>query len=122
MCRQDFGLTDDELPIQVTADLIEHKISYEFDGEVFNTDKYDSLDDMIENALTGLDFSDLVYVPDDVADRHTKKTAPQEEPLEVSVSKSERFVLQPANTKSAASAAKKDLVFLNLNIFQFPPN
>lgn len=73
-------LTDDELPIQVTADLVEHTMTYEFDGEVFNTDKYDSLDDMIENALMGLDFSDLVYVPDDVADRHSQKTAPQEEP------------------------------------------
>lgn len=73
-------LTDDELPIQVTVDLADYKITYEFDGEVFNTDRYDSLDDMIENALMGLDFSDLVYVPDDVAERHSQKTAPQEEP------------------------------------------
>ena len=27
-------LTDDELPIQVTADLIDFKITYEFDGEI----------------------------------------------------------------------------------------
>ena len=64
-------LTDDELPIQVTADLIDFKITYEFDGEVYNTEQYDSIEDMIENGLTGLDFSDLVSVPDEVIERHT---------------------------------------------------
>ena len=66
-------LTDDELPIQVTADLIDFKITYEFDGEVYNTEQYDSIEDMIENGLTGLDFSDLVSVPDEVIERHTGK-------------------------------------------------
>lgn len=66
-------LTDDELPIQVTADLIDFKITHEFDGEVYNTDQYDSIEDMIENGLTDLDFSDLVSVPDEVIERHTGK-------------------------------------------------
>ena len=66
-------LTDDELPIQVTADLIDYKITYEFDGEVYNTEQYDSIEDMIENGLTDLDFSDLVSVPDEVIERHTGK-------------------------------------------------
>lgn len=66
-------LTDDELPIQVTADLVDSKITYEFDGEVYNTEQYDNIEDMIENGLTGLDFSDLVSVPDDVIDRHKSK-------------------------------------------------
>lgn len=66
-------LTDDDLPIQVTADLVDFKITYEFDGEVYNTDQYDSIEQMIENGLTGLDFSDLVSVPDDVIDRHKSK-------------------------------------------------
>jgi len=64
-------LTDDELPIQVTADLIDYKITYEFDGEVYNTEQYDSIEQMIENGLTDLDFSDLVSVPDEVIERHT---------------------------------------------------
>lgn len=64
-------LTDDELPIQVTVDLVDFKISYEFDNEVFKTEQYDNLDDMIANGLTGLDFSDLVEVPDNVIERHT---------------------------------------------------
>ena len=66
-------LTDDELPLQVTADLVDFKITHEFDGEVFDTEQFDSIEDMIENGLTGLDFSDLVSVPDEVIDRHTGK-------------------------------------------------
>ncbi len=66
-------LTDDELPIQVTADLVDFKITHEFDGEVFDTEQFDSIEDMIENGLTGLDFSDLVSVPDDVIEKHIAK-------------------------------------------------
>lgn len=66
-------LTDDELPIQVTADLVNFKITHEFDGEVYSTEQYDSIEDMIENGLTDLDFSDLVSVPDEVIERHTGK-------------------------------------------------
>lgn len=66
-------LTDDELPIQVTADLVDFKITHEFDGEVYDTEQFDSIEDMIENGLTELDFSDLVSVPDEVIDRHTSK-------------------------------------------------
>lgn len=66
-------LTDDELPIQVTADLVDFKITYEFDGEVYNTEQYDNIEDMIENGLTGLDFSDLVSVSDEVIEKHIGK-------------------------------------------------
>lgn len=66
-------LTDDELPIQVTADLVDFKITHEFDGELFDTEQFDSIEDMIENGLTDLDFSDLVSVPDEVIERHTGK-------------------------------------------------
>lgn len=64
-------LTDDELPIQVSVDLVDYKITYEFDGEVFNTEQYDSIEEMNENALSCLDFEDLIHVPDDVIERHT---------------------------------------------------
>ena len=66
-------LTDDDLPIQITADLVDFKITYEFDGEVYNTEQYDSIEDMIENSLTRLNFDDLISVPDDVIERHTSK-------------------------------------------------
>lgn len=64
-------LTDDELPVQVTADLIDYKITYEFNGEVYNTEQYDSIDDMIKDGLTGLDFDSIISVPDEAIDRHT---------------------------------------------------
>lgn len=66
-------LTYDVLPIQVTADLVDFKITHEFDGEVYSTEQYASIEDMIENGLTDLDFSDLVSVPDEVIERHTGK-------------------------------------------------
>ena len=66
-------LTDDELPIQATADLIDFRITYEFDGEVFNIEQYDSIEDMIEKGLIGLDFSELVSVPESVIEKHTSK-------------------------------------------------
>lgn len=71
-------LTDDELPVQVTADLVDFKITYEFDGEIYNTEQYDNIEDMVDNGLTGLDFSDLVSVPDEVIDRHSAK---EEQPV-----------------------------------------
>ena len=40
---------------------------------MFDTEQFDSIENMIENGLTGLDFSDLVSVPDEVIDRHTGK-------------------------------------------------
>ena len=64
-------LTDDELPVQVTADLIDHKITYEFAGEIYNIEEYSDINDMIENGLTGLDFDELVSVPDDVIEKIT---------------------------------------------------
>lgn len=70
------AFTTDEknnLPIQVSVDLENLRIIYEYDGEVFNTEQYDNIEDMIKNGLTGLDFSDLIYVPDEVIERHTKQ-------------------------------------------------
>lgn len=59
-------LTDAELPVQVSADLIDHRITYEFDGEIYSTEQYSGIRDMVENGLTGLDFNEIVSVPDDV--------------------------------------------------------
>lgn len=70
------AFTTDEknnLPIKVSVDLENLRIIYEYDGEVFNTEQYDNIEDMIKNGLTGLDFSDLIYVPDEVIERHTKQ-------------------------------------------------
>ncbi|WP_295095504.1 YodL domain-containing protein, partial [Ruminococcus sp.] len=72
-------LTDDELPVQVTADLIDHKITYEYDGEIYDTEQYSGIRDMIDNCLEYLDFNELVSVPDDVIERHEQSDVPESE-------------------------------------------
>lgn len=66
-------LTEHELPVQVTADLIDFKIIYEFNGEVYDNEKFNDLDDMVNNGLTGISFDELVSVPDDVIEQHTQE-------------------------------------------------
>lgn len=61
--------TDKEFPIQVSADLIEHKIIYQFDDEILNVEQYDSIEDMNKNALSCLNFGNLLYVPYEVIDK-----------------------------------------------------
>ena len=63
-------LTDDELPIQVTADLVGFKITFELNGEKYNEEKYNSLEDLIDYELSNLDFDELVYVPDRVLEKY----------------------------------------------------
>ena len=69
-------LTDDELPIQVTADLVDFKITHEYDGEVFETETFDSLEDMLP-TLENLDFDDLIHVPESVIERHQTTEYPE---------------------------------------------
>ena len=64
-------LTDEELPVQVTADLADFKIVYEFDGEIFKEEQYNSLEEMNRQALSGLDFDELVSVPEDILKKHS---------------------------------------------------
>lgn len=59
--------TDEEhnLPIQVYADLEQYKLIFEYDGNVIRDEQYNSLAEMNENALSVLDFNDLVSLSDD---------------------------------------------------------
>ena len=57
-------LTDDEIPIQVTVDLIDCKIIYELNGKVFKVEQYTNIEEMTDNALSCLYFDDLISVPD----------------------------------------------------------
>ena len=54
--------TDEEhnLPIQVYADLEQYKLIFEYDGNVVRDEQYNSLAELNENALSVLDFNDLV--------------------------------------------------------------
>lgn len=69
-------LTDDELPIQVTADLVDFKITHEYDGEVFETETFDSLEAMLPK-LENLDFDDLIHVPESAIERHQTTEYPE---------------------------------------------
>ena len=68
--------TDDELPLQVTADLIDHAIIHEFNNVTFQAEMYDDLTQMIENGLTGLDFDELVAISDEDIERYSAKAEP----------------------------------------------
>lgn len=59
--------TDEEhnLPIQVYADLEQYKLIFEYDGNVVRDEQYNTLSEMNENALSVLDFNDLVSLSDD---------------------------------------------------------
>ena len=54
--------TDEEhdLPIQVYADLEQFRFTFEYDGNVVREEQYNSLAEMNENALSVLDYNDLV--------------------------------------------------------------
>lgn len=71
--------TDDELPLQVTADLIDHAIIHEFNNVTYQAEMYDDLTQMIENGLTGLDFDELVAISDEDIERYSTKTEPTAE-------------------------------------------
>lgn len=63
-----FAYTTDEehnLPIQVYADLEQYRLIFEYDGNVIRDEQYNSLAEMNENALSVLDFNDLVSLSDD---------------------------------------------------------
>ncbi len=53
------------LPIQVYADLEQFKLTFEYDGMVVRDEQYNSLAEMNENALSVLDYNDLVSLSDD---------------------------------------------------------
>ena len=59
--------TDEEqnLPIQVYADLEQYRLIFEYDGNVVRDEQYNSLAEMNGNALSVLDFNDLVSLSDD---------------------------------------------------------
>ena len=71
--------TDDELPLQVTADLIDHAIIHEFNNVTYQAEMYDDLTQMIENGLTGLDFDELVAISDEDIERYSAKSEPTAE-------------------------------------------
>ena len=52
--------TDEELPVEVFADLKACQMRQFVDGRLYNVDQYNDLEEMIDVALEHLDFDDLV--------------------------------------------------------------
>ena len=61
-----YTTTEDEKH-EITADLnlIDFRIQTKVDGQVVHTEQYDSLQDIVENGLSGMKFNDFVYVSDE---------------------------------------------------------
>ena len=72
--------TEDELH-EITADvnLVDFRIETKVDNTVVRTEQYESLGDIVENGLQGLDFSDLVYVSDEQLAPFYEEAEPTEE-------------------------------------------
>lgn len=51
---------DDKHEINVYADLVSYSINYQLDGVNYKTETYKNIKDMVENGLTGLEFTDIV--------------------------------------------------------------
>ena len=58
-------ITDEEIPIQVNADLVHYRIERYLGGQFLERRQYESLDELIQNELAELDFDDLVSVSDE---------------------------------------------------------
>lgn len=83
--RVSIAYTDEEetgLPIQAYADLIDNQIIYTYDGEIYDTEQYSSLEDMNKNALEHLRFDALVIVPDEVIEKHSPEVLENPEKYE----------------------------------------
>lgn len=60
---------DADHDFSVTANLLDYSISYTLDGVEITTEKYDSLEEMTEVALTCLDFDDMVTVGNEALEK-----------------------------------------------------
>ena len=58
-------VTDEEIPIQVNVDLVNYRVERYLDGQFFERRQYESLEALIQNELTDLDFDDLTAVSED---------------------------------------------------------
>ena len=63
-------VTDDEIPIQVSIDLVNYRLERYLDDAHLETRQYGSLQELITNELENLDFSDLIHVSDEDVEQH----------------------------------------------------
>lgn len=75
-------ITDEEIPIQVNANLVDFSIDQYLDGKLIESTKYSSMEEMIESALVYLDFDDLTSITDEQLEKVLEaKTDKEPEPI-----------------------------------------
>lgn len=62
-------ITDDEMPVQIYADLINCRIDRYIFDQLIERREYDSLEDLISSELANLDFMELIYFTDGQLER-----------------------------------------------------
>lgn len=61
-----YTTTDDEKhELTANVNLVDFRIETKIDDTVVRTEQYDSLQDIVENGLDGMEFDDLIYVSDE---------------------------------------------------------
>ena len=58
-------ITDEEVPVQVSVDLVDFKLDRSIDGIIVDSRKYDTLKELIEQELVDPDFDELVAFSDE---------------------------------------------------------
>jgi len=66
-------ITDDEIAIEVVANLVDFKIEKYLAEDIVEVSKYDSLHDLIEYELRNLDFTELTTVSDSLIKEYQEK-------------------------------------------------
>lgn len=56
---------DEKHELTANVNLVDFRIETKIDDTVVRTEQYDSLQDIVENGLDGMEFDDLIYVPDE---------------------------------------------------------
>lgn len=67
---------DEEIPVEAYANLVEFSISRYVDGELFDSQKYNSLDELCDKELEGLSFDELVAIDEEELAEKTKEPEP----------------------------------------------
>ena len=65
-------VTDDEIPIQVSVNLVDFSVTQTLDGQLVEQRKYKTLRELIDNELSDLDFDGLIHLegePEDAGKR-----------------------------------------------------
>ena len=67
-------LTDDELPVQVSINLVDFSINRYIDNKYYDSRLFDSIEALVAEGLNNLNFDELVYIPEEDLAPYQKTT------------------------------------------------